>query len=101
MADYLQYIQGISLIGLVCLFFIMMHIKNGIKTEIVDPEVQPLKEVIKEIQDEVKLLKEHDKDLSDKMDIQFDSVKESLSVTNQSISKMQGTLDLLVKQLIK
>ena len=53
------------------------------------------------VEAEVKALKENDKDLSDKLETQFNSVKESLAITNQNIAKMQGSLDIIVQRLEK
>lgn len=94
-------LSGVSAVGLLILFLWFVRVKRAIKEELVDPEIQSLKKKLEEIENEIATLKKNDADLSVKLEKQLDSVKQSLSETNQSIAKMQGSLDLLIKQLVK
>ena len=96
-----KYIAGISAAGLLAIFVWFIKIKKTLKEELVDPEIKVIKDRLLLVEAEVKALKENDKDLSDKLETQFNSVKESLAQTNQSIAKMQGSLDIIVKRLEK
>lgn len=99
--ELLGFISGGSAVGLLSLILWIIKVKRTIKAELVDPEVQNLREKISELKKEIENLKQKDVDLDIKLDKKLDSVKQSLSETNQSIAKMQGSLDLLIKQLEK
>lgn len=101
MEEASKYIAGMSAVGLLAIFVWFMKIKKTLKEELVDPEIKVMKDRLLLVEAEVKALKENDKDLSDKLETQFNSVKESLAQTNQSIAKMQGSLDIIVKRLEK
>lgn len=96
-----EYIAGLSAAGLLAIFVWFLKIKKTLKEELVDPELKVLKDRLLLLETEVKALKENDKDLSDKLETQFNSVKESLAITNQNIAKMQGSLDIIVQRLEK
>ena len=96
-----EYIAGLSAAGLLAIFVWFLKIKKTLKEELVDPELKVLKDRLLLLEAEVKDLKENDKDLSDKLETQFNSVKESLAITNQNIAKMQGSLDIIVQRLEK
>lgn len=96
-----EYIAGLSAAGLLAIFVWFLKIKKTLKEELVDPELKVLKDRLLLLEAEVKALKENDKDLSDKLETQFNSVKESLAITNQNIAKMQGSLDIIVQRLEK
>lgn len=96
-----EYIAGLSAAGLLAIFVWFLKIKKTLKEELVDPEMKVLKDRMLLLEAEVKALKENDKDLSDKLETQFNSVKESLAITNQNIAKMQGSLDIIVQRLEK
>ena len=101
MEEVSKYIAGISAVGLLTIFVWFLKIKKTLKEELVDPEIKNVVDRLKIVEDEVKSLKENDKDLSDKLETQFNSVKESLAQTNQSIARMQGSLDIIAKRLEK
>ena len=101
MEEVSKYIAGISAFGLLAIFVWFLKIKKTLKEELVDPEIKNVADRLKLVEDEVKSLKENDKDLSDKLETQFNSVKESLAQTNQSIARMQGSLDIIAKRLEK
>lgn len=101
MEEVSKYIAGISVVGLLTIFVWFLKIKKTLKEELVDPEIKNVLDRLKLVEDEVKSLKENDKDLSDKLETQFNSVKESLAQTNQSIARMQGSLDIIAKRLEK
>lgn len=101
MSELYGLLSGFSAFGLIVLILWVVKIKKTLKEELVDPEIQSLKKKLEEIENEIAALKKNDADLSFKLDKQLDSVKQSLSETNQSIAKMQGSLDLLIKQLVK
>lgn len=101
MEEVSKYIAGISVVGLLTIFVWFLKIKKTLKEELVDPEIKNVVDRLKLVEDEVKSLKENDKDLSDKLETQFNSVKESLAQTNQSIARMQGSLDIIAKRLEK
>lgn len=101
MEEASKYIAGISVVGLLTIFVWFLKIKKTLKEELVDPEIKVLKDRLLLLEAEVKALKENDKDLSDKLETQFNSVKESLAQTNQSIARMQGSLDIIAKRLEK
>lgn len=94
-----EYIAGLSAASLLAIFVWFLKIKKTLKEELVDPEMKILKDRMLLLEAEVKALKENDKDLSDKLETQFNSVKESLAITNQNIAKMQGSLDIIVQRL--
>ena len=101
MEEASKYIAGMSAVGLLAVFVWFLKIKNTLKEELVDPEIKVIKDRLLLVEAEVKALKENDKDLSDKLETQFNSVKESLAITNQNIAKMQGSLDIIVQRLEK
>lgn len=101
MEEVSKYIAGISVVGLLTIFVWFLKIKKTLKEELVDPEIKVMKDRLLLVEAEVKALKENDKDLSDKLETQFNSVKESLAITNQNIAKMQGSLDIIVQRLEK
>lgn len=101
MEEVSKYIAGISVVGLLTIFVWFLKIKKTLKEELVDPEIKVIKDRLLLVEAEVKALKENDKDLSDKLETQFNSVKESLAITNQNIAKMQGSLDIIVQRLEK
>lgn len=101
MEEVSKYIAGISVVGLLTIFVWFLKIKKTLKEELVDPEIKNVLDRLTLVEAEVKSLKENDKDLSDKLETQFNSVKESLAQTNQSIARMQGSLDIIAKRLEK
>lgn len=101
MEEVSKYIAGISVVGLLTIFVWFLKIKKTLKEELVDPEIKNVLERLALVEAEVKALKENDKDLADKLETQFNSVKESLAQTNQSIARMQGSLDIIAKRLEK
>lgn len=101
MADYIQYLEGLTILSIVVLFFVIMKIKKGLKSEIVDPEIEVVNDKIAQLSADITFLKANDQRLSDKLEEQFNEVKEKLSTNTESLAKMQGTLDLIVKQLVK
>lgn len=101
MEEVSKYIAGISAVGLLTIFVWFLKIKKTLKEELVDPEIKNVLERLALVEAEVKALKENDKDLADKLETQFNSVKESLAQTNQSIARMQGSLDIIAKRLEK
>lgn len=101
MEEVSKYSAGLSAAGLLAIFVWFLKIKKTLKEELVDPEMKVLKDRLLLLEAEVKALKENDKDLSDKLETQFNSVKESLAITNQNIAKMQGSLDIIVQRLEK
>jgi hypothetical protein len=101
MEEVSKYIAGLSAAGLLAIFVWFLKIKKTLKEELVDPEIKALNDRLKILEDAVKSLKANDKDLADKLETQFNSVKESLAITNQNIAKMQGSLDIIVQRLEK
>jgi len=96
-----EYIAGLSAAGLLAIFVWFLKIKKTLKEELVDPEIKNLNDRLRILEDAVKSLKANDKDLAEKLENQFNSVKESLAITNQNIAKMQGSLDIIVQRLEK
>lgn len=101
MEEASKYIAGLSAAGLLAIFVWFLKIKKTLKEELVDPEIKNLNDRLTILEDEVKSLKANDKDLAEKLETQFNSVKESLAITNQNIAKMQGSLDIIVQRLEK
>jgi hypothetical protein len=101
MEEASKYIAGLSAAGLLAIFVWFLKIKKTLKEELVDPEIKNLNDRLKILEDAVKSLKANDKDLAEKLENQFNSVKESLAITNQNIAKMQGSLDIIVQRLEK
>ena len=101
MTDYIQYLEGLTILSIVVLFFVVVKIKKGLKSEIVDPEIEVVNDKIAQLSADITFLKANDQRLSDKLEEQFNEVKEKLSTNTESLAKMQGTLDLIVKQLVK
>lgn len=92
---------GGSVVGFLALILWLVKVKKTVKAEIVDPEIENIRKEMQEIKKEIEVLKNNDANFDIKLDRKLDSVKQSLSETNQSIAKMQGSLDLLIKQLVK
>ena len=65
------------------------------------PEIDNVNKKIAQLSADITSLKANDQRLSDKLEEQFNEVKEKLSINTESLAKMQGTLDLIVKQLVK
>lgn len=101
MENTYEYIAGLSAAGLLAIFVWFLKIKKTLKEELVDPEIKSLNDRLRILEDAVKSLKANDKDLAEKLETQFNSVKESLAITNQNIAKMQGSLDIIVQRLEK
>jgi len=101
MQEVSKYITGISVVGLLTIFVWFLKIKKTLKEELVDPEIKNVLDRLALVEAEVKALKENNKALADKLETQFNSVKESLAQTNQSIARMQGSLDIIAKRLEK
>ena len=101
MTEYAPYLEGLSLIGLLAVFFLVIKIKKTLREEIVMPEIENVNKKIAQLSADITSLKANDQRLSDKLEEQFNEVKEMLSINTESLAKMQGTLDLIVKQLVK
>jgi FtsZ-binding cell division protein ZapB len=101
MHDTVFYIAGGSIAGILSLWMWYLKVKKYLKEELVDPEIRQIRAIVALMQVDINALKNADKQLTDKMDQQFDSVKNSLAITNQSLAEMKGSLDLIVKQLVK
>lgn len=101
MTEYAPYIEGLSLVGLLAVVFVVVQIKKTIREDIVMPEIEAVNEKIAQLSADITSLKANDQRLSDKLEEQFTEVKEKLSTNTESLAKMQGTLDLIVKQLVK
>lgn len=101
MTEYAPYLEGLSLIGLFAVFFLVIKIKKTLREEIVMPEIENVNKKIAQLSSDITSLKANDQRLSDKLEEQFNEVKEKLSTNTESLAKMQGTLDLIVKQLVK
>ena len=101
MTEYATYLDGLSLIGLLAVFFLVIKIKKTLREEIVMPEIDNVNKKIAQLSADITSLKANDQRLSDKLEEQFNEVKEKLSTNTESLAKMQGTLDLIVKQLVK
>ena len=101
MTEYAPYLEGLSLIGLLSVFFLVIKIKKTLREEIVMPEIDNVNKKIAQLSADITSLKANDQRLSDKLEEQFNEVKEKLSINTESLAKMQGTLDLIVKQLVK
>ena len=101
MTEYATYLEGLSLIGLLAVFFLVIKIKKTLREEIVMPEIENVNKKIAQLSSDITSLKANDQRLSDKLEEQFNEVKEKLSTNTESLAKMQGTLDLIVKQLVK
>ena len=101
MTEYALYLEGVSLIGLLSVFFLVIKIKKTLREEIVMPEIDNVNKKIAQLSADITSLKANDQRLSDKLEEQFNEVKEKLSTNTESLAKMQGTLDLIVKQLVK
>lgn len=101
MTEYAQYIEGLSLVGLLAVVFVVVQIKKTIREDIVMPEIDAVNDKIAQLSADITSLKANDQRLSDKLEEQFNEVKEKLSTNTESLAKMQGTLDLIVKQLVK
>lgn len=101
MENTYEYIASLSAASLLAIFVWFLKIKKTLKEELVDPEIKNLNDRLNILEDAVKSLKANDKDLAEKLENQFNSVKESLAITNQNIAKMQGSLDIIVQRLEK
>ena len=101
MTEYAPYLEGLSLVGLLAVVFVVVQIKKTIREDIVMPEIEAVNEKIAQLSADITSLKANDQRLSDKLEEQFTEVKEKLSTNTESLAKMQGTLDLIVKQLVK
>ena len=90
-----------DLVELLAVFFLVLKIKKTLREEIVMPEIDNVNKKIAQLSADITSLKANDQRLSDKLEEQFNEVKEKLSTNTESLAKMQGTLDLIVKQLVK
>lgn len=101
MNEATNFLAGLSVVGLISVWVWFVKVKKHLKEELIDPAIAPINTEIALLKQDVSSLKANDKDLANKMDTQFNTIKESLAITNQSIAKMQGSLDIIVNRLEK
>lgn len=103
MADYIQYLEGLTILSIVVLFFVIMKIKKGLKAEIVDPDVQRLELMISELRvdfdKELARVKEDGQKMSEKLDKKFDELNIKLDKNSQAVSNMQGMITAIFNGL--
>lgn len=96
-----HFLTGLSVVGLISVWIWFVKVKRHLKEELIDPALSPINTEIALLKQEITSLKANDKDLSAKLESQFNALKESLAITNQSIAKMQGSLDIIINRLEK
>lgn len=103
MTELVKYIEGFTAAGLVILFFLIIKIKNGLKAEIVDPDINALKKELKQMradfEKELAAVKEDGQKMSEKIDRKFDEVNDKLDKNSQAVSTMSGMLTAIFNGL--
>lgn len=99
MAELIKYIEGLTAVGLVALFFLIISLKNGLKKEIVDPEINNIKKEIKQMRDdfekELQTVKEDGQKMSEKLDKKFDELNKKLDKNSEAVSTMSGMITVI------
>lgn len=103
MEEYIKYIESITFVGLIALFMLLFRLKRGLKAEIVDPDVERLESLIKNLrhdfEKELERVKEDGQKLSEKLDKKFDELNRKLDKNSQAVSNMQGMITAIFNGL--
>ena len=96
MVELTKYIEGFTAAGLIALFFLIIGFKNGLKKEIVDPEINALKKELKQMKEEfdkeLEAVKQDNQKMSAKIDKKFDEINDKLDRNSQAVSTIQGMI---------
>jgi hypothetical protein len=96
MGDTNTLLAGLSIGGLVSLFFIYIRLKKHLKEEIVDPDIRDLKREIDALKEDfggkLTALQDDRALLSSKIDTKFAELNRKLDKQAQDVAKMQGML---------
>lgn len=101
MTEIIAYLPQINVIGIICLIIFFVKLRNGIKADIVMPEIQLVRDDMKTLVTRLEKLEGNYEKIGDKFDVQFNELKAQLSEQSQNLAKVQGTLDLLIQKLVK
>lgn len=101
MTEIIAYLPQINVIGIICLIIFFVKLRNGLKADIVMPEIQSVRDDMKTLVSRLEKLEGNYEKIGDKFDIQFNELKAQISEQSQNLAKVQGTLDLLIQKLVK
>lgn len=89
--------------GIVALFFLYIRLKNTLKKEIVDPDIQRLEDSIKsmkkEMSEKVSRIEENTSHSVANLERKLDEMNVKFDVTSQKVSQMQGMLTAMFNGL--
>ena len=96
-------LAGLSIGGLVSLFFIYIRMKKYLKEEIVDPDINDLKREIDVLKEDfsakLSALQDDRMLLSSKIDAKFAELNSKMDKQAQDVAKMQGMLTAMFNGL--
>lgn len=96
-------LAGLSIGGLVSLFFIYIRMKKYLKEEIVDPDINDLKKEIDVLKEDfsakLSALQDDRMLLSSKIDAKFAELNRKMDKQAQDVAKMQGMLTAMFNGL--
>lgn len=101
MNEIVAYLPQINIVSIIVLSVLFFKLRSGLKSEIVMPEIDSLKEEMKGIKDKIEKLEKNDEKIGDKFTEQFNEMKSQVSQTRQDIAEMRGALDLLIQKIVK
>ncbi len=105
MKEVADYLAGLSAFGLLAVIVWVIKwfltLKETLLKEVVKPALSPMKADIEQLQKDVASLKASDKDMAEKMEKQYNAIKDAQAITNQSLAKLQGSVDTLLSRLDK
>lgn len=101
MSELVAYLPQINIIGIICLAIFFVKLRSGLKADIVMPEIQLVREDMKQVVKRLEKLEGNYEKIGDKFTEQFNEVKSQVSQTRQEIAEMRGSLELLIQKLVK
>ena len=101
--ELIKYAEGLTALGLIVLFFLIIKIKNGLKAEIVDPDINDIKKEMKQMradfEKELAAVKQDGQKMSEKLDKKFDELNKKLDHNSQAVSTMSGMITAIFNGL--
>lgn len=101
MSELVAYLPQINIVGIICLAIFFFKLRSGLKADIVMPEIQLVREDMKQVVKRLEKLEGNYEKIGDKFTEQFNEVKSQVSQTRQEIAEMRGSLELLIQKLVK
>lgn len=101
MSELVAYLPQINIVGIVCLAIFFVKLRSGLKADIVMPEIQLVRDDVKQVVKRLEKLEGNYEKIGDKFTEQFNEVKSQVSQTRQEIAEMRGSLELLIQKLVK